>query len=644
MADIIELTFVANTKPLDEVITKTNRIEKEIRDLAVAYQKGRITIDQYNNKVKLLATRLQKATGGSIQARNAVNAYSASVFQAAKANGDLIREAGGANSVMQQTARRTNQLGVVFQQVGYQVGDFAVQVQSGTNYMVALGQQMTQLVGVGAMLSKSTKWIAAFSALGIIVPIATAIAAAFMRTAESMDEAAKSAKELNKRLKEVDATLKEWNQTKAAAAAGVTVEELFLVKGVEQAERELQKVQERVELLRSIASGSKRRFMTQKEFMELTMGMTLPEAEAALQEAETRLAELRAMERQKAREKAEQEMNAAWEQQKRDQALAEYEAGQAAIAAREDWVEEAIGIFRDAQERMRNEEIAETERSLERLFRNRTVLYSIRFAGEETVMNQPVLQPPKAPKMPSYEELLAMGWTEADIEAMGVKKPRSKSGGVAKTTGIGSLAQSLLTEQEQVEMWREESLVKLQEFNAKELKILGGHAEAKRKIEEEYANRVQDIRAAERTETLSVYSGLFGSLATLMGSEGKKLLKIQAGISAAATMINSYEAASKAAAKASNPAQAFAVWAAFVAKGVAAVAQIKALGSGGSVGSSASGAAATAPTAQAPAQPQRVIIDGLDRDSLISGEQLQNIFDKIYEENEDRGFVFQVAR
>ena len=50
----------------------------------------------------------------------------------------------------------SNRMGVAMQQTGYQVGDFLVQVQSGTNPMVAFGQQATQLVGVFYLLPQAT--------------------------------------------------------------------------------------------------------------------------------------------------------------------------------------------------------------------------------------------------------------------------------------------------------------------------------------------------------------------------------------------------------------------------------------------------------------------------------------------------------
>ena len=52
------------------------------------------------------------------------------------------------NRYLSQAAQGSNRFGVVTQQAGYQIGDFLVQVQSGTNWMVAFGQQATQLVGI----------------------------------------------------------------------------------------------------------------------------------------------------------------------------------------------------------------------------------------------------------------------------------------------------------------------------------------------------------------------------------------------------------------------------------------------------------------------------------------------------------------
>jgi phage-related minor tail protein len=118
----------------------------------------------------------------------------------------------------QGNVRGTNNLGVAMQQTGYQVGDFMVQIQGGTNPMVAFGQQATQLVGVLYLLPPAT--LAASTSimglsvsvgflvmsLGIIIPIATAIGAYFMRMSGS-------AKKLSDNLNELTSSSDKLKQT-----------------------------------------------------------------------------------------------------------------------------------------------------------------------------------------------------------------------------------------------------------------------------------------------------------------------------------------------------------------------------------------------------------------------------------------------
>jgi hypothetical protein len=100
------------------------------------------------------------------------------------------------NRFLAQAEQGSNRFGVVTQQAGYQVGDFLVQVQSGTNWMVAFGQQATQLVGIlplmgaGFMGLSAGALVALSAGLGIAIPLVTAIGAAFMRTSESANSAA----------------------------------------------------------------------------------------------------------------------------------------------------------------------------------------------------------------------------------------------------------------------------------------------------------------------------------------------------------------------------------------------------------------------------------------------------------------------
>ena len=87
------------------------------------------------------------------------------------------------NTAQLAATKTQNRLNVVTQQAGYQLSDFIVQVQSGTNPFVAFSQQASQLAGVLPLVATqlgltATKAIALSTALGIGIPIVGAIGAA----------------------------------------------------------------------------------------------------------------------------------------------------------------------------------------------------------------------------------------------------------------------------------------------------------------------------------------------------------------------------------------------------------------------------------------------------------------------------------
>ena len=105
-----------------------------------------------------------------------------------------------------QAARKTNQLGVVTQQVGYQVGDFAVQVQGGQSAFVAFSQQATQLVGVLPLLSGSLgisagKLIAISAGLGIAIPLLSALGGALFAAYNASDKTSEGVEDFEAKLK-----------------------------------------------------------------------------------------------------------------------------------------------------------------------------------------------------------------------------------------------------------------------------------------------------------------------------------------------------------------------------------------------------------------------------------------------------------
>lgn len=153
-----------------------------------------------------------------------------------------------------------------------------------------------------------------------------------------------------------------------------------------------------------------------------------------------------------------------------------------------------------------------------------------------------------------------------------------------------------------------ESMDLLAKANAAELEAIGGHAEAKLRIEQEYQERLSAIRQAEQAQTLTSYGTLFGNLATTFQSGSGKLLKLGKAFSVAQGLINSYRAYTEVLADPSLIGRPFlrqALAASTLAAGLAQVANIKSVSESG--GGSAGGAGAAA-TPSAPAT-QNVVLD-----------------------------------
>ena len=206
MADEIQLKVSADIKEVNSAITATKKFERQITNTVKALNAGKITNKAYNQSLLEIkrgyqeySTSSQKATADVKKMANAIKeaedaakqqelakaaikntqelnrlkmgydkVYAAEqkrlrlkkLLRAEVAAGNMtLREAGRElllyrqrlNEVSQgfQFAKnRANKFGMVAQQVGYQVGDFFVQVQSGASALVAFGQQGTQLAGL----------------------------------------------------------------------------------------------------------------------------------------------------------------------------------------------------------------------------------------------------------------------------------------------------------------------------------------------------------------------------------------------------------------------------------------------------------------------------------------------------------------
>lgn len=150
----------------------------------------------------------------------------------------------GFEAALANTRRGMGQMGMATQQIGYQVGDFLVQVQSGTNFLVAFGQQATQLVGIlpafsGVLGMSVGSLIALSSGLGIAIPLLTAIGAVFMRTSENADAATKSIEEQKEAYDSLAESIRQTRLEQQMAVSGLSSEQQIVANELNrlQAER-----------------------------------------------------------------------------------------------------------------------------------------------------------------------------------------------------------------------------------------------------------------------------------------------------------------------------------------------------------------------------------------------------------------------
>lgn len=163
----------------DQVYASSQLYEKSLKELNQAEMLGVLSVKQHEAALESLNAEYQAFQSGVAQAGNRFAQH------------------------VNQTSDGMNKFGVAAQQTGYQVSDFIVQVQSGTNPLVAFSQQATQLAGLLYLLPPSmqaaTVGFAGFSismatataGLTILIPLLAMIAMNFIGSGKESDEASK---------------------------------------------------------------------------------------------------------------------------------------------------------------------------------------------------------------------------------------------------------------------------------------------------------------------------------------------------------------------------------------------------------------------------------------------------------------------
>ncbi len=220
------------------------------------------------------------------------------------------------------------------------------------------------------------------------------------------------------------------------------------------------------------------------------------------------------------------------------------------------------------------------------------------------------------------------------------KAAKGGKGGGGGTDGnprLDSLVQELQTEREILEQWYAESMALLQASSDAELEAIGGRNEAKLRLEQQYQERLRDLRSGYEGTALQQASTFFGEMADAMQGGNEKMLRIARTFGAAQSLINSYIAYTEVLKDPLLP------WFARIpaAAGVLAAGMnmVNAIKGGGKGGAAASASKATT-TAMQQASPVNVSIQGINPASLYTGQQMIDLTTAVQKELKNRGVLF----
>ena len=216
----------------DQVYASSQLYERSLNEINQAHTLGAINAKQQEAAVENLNAEYQAFQNGVAQAGNRFVQH------------------------VNQTSDGMNKFGVVAQQTGYQVGDLIVQIQSGTNPLVAFSQQATQLAGLLYLLPPAAQaariGIGAFSismatataGITILIPLLSMIAMSFFTAGkEAKNSADGPLKAMEERVKSLDSALKDYSLTKKALSLGITVDELVSQQSLDQAKARLKEAE-----------------------------------------------------------------------------------------------------------------------------------------------------------------------------------------------------------------------------------------------------------------------------------------------------------------------------------------------------------------------------------------------------------------
>lgn len=682
----------------DQSYRTTKQYEAGLEEIRMAHMAGALSASQMEAEIESLGLEFQKMQSGQ-------KTWSNQFVQ-------------GSNLA----AKSTNRFGYISQQVGYQVGDFFVQMQSGTNVFVAFGQQATQLAGLLPGLAGAV--------VGIGISIGTALLAAWSRSKKAAEETSESVYELSNALSNLNSIQKATSLdiqdgiVKAFAESSKEVSNLLdklykiefesIVRPVRDSMNEISADVDKVSIALDTMVGFKRLreegqqlSLVQKEILSdaeklvqenLTLAISYDEVKKALNDiGESKTTDDLVVNFSKALSIVENIGGPAAEALKQGILDSAREAGilnqilssaEGAVKNVPPAIDNATnattrwanmmsnvgaeirgimsslnqmggGLLDTAAKAARIKALQEGGSIRDGVIAERRYRFDTQLRKEAegaNIFEKGIIKARKA----LFEFNIVQDETIAKLEekSRGSNK-YSSGGGSGGSSGGGSGSgdsgvksfidmfigdeDTFQAKREKLDEWFESTMDRYSDFNAAELEILREHNINKLSIEQEYQDRLNEIKRQEKDAQLSHYQNFFGTMASVFESGGSKLLGISKAFALAEAAVSIWRGAAKAL-ELPYPAN-LAAWANVLATGAKAIQGISSASRGKSSlggGGAASGGGSIATPANTNASPQKVYIEGLDADSLISGRMLSEIFDKFYEENEERGAVFMV--
>ena len=238
MADDIKLVVGVDYTELTGLVRTTKQTESALGVIAKSFARTN-SQKQYMRGINQLVNAQKQLDKASRMSRSEIMRLGNQMRQEAKFTDALAKSQMNLAQATVMGGKKMNRFGAISQQVGYQVGDFFVQVQSGTSALVAFGQQGTQLAGLLPGVAGAV--------IGSSLAVGTMLARSFMQARDAVEGSADSLRAFQKTLKDTKSEVAQVNLEIEALKAGFeSVKEYKYTKGIEGSQQRILDLQEQI--------------------------------------------------------------------------------------------------------------------------------------------------------------------------------------------------------------------------------------------------------------------------------------------------------------------------------------------------------------------------------------------------------------